>query len=118
MPPAPIGAWRTGGDRARVSGILPPLKHARRLAAACTLAMAAWMAAPSAASKDLDEAFKAFWDARSPQAAARIVPDIVKSGVAFDEAFKRLQQWRPYAANVRRGVVKASYQAGGQEFFY
>ena len=76
------------------------------------------MAAPSAASKDLDEAFKAFWDARSPQAAARIVPDIVKSGVAFDEAFKRLQQGRPYAANVRRGVVKASYQAGGQEFFY
>ena len=90
----------------------------RRFASACALAFLAATIAPSAASKDVDAAFKAFWEAKSPRDAAMAVPDIVASGVTFDTAAKRLKDGRPYSANVPKGVVKASYRAHGKEFFY
>ncbi len=68
--------------------------------------------------RDVDAAFKAFWAARSPQDAAKVIPDIVKSGVSFADALKRLKDGRPYAATVAKGVVKFSYTAHGKEFFY
>jgi hypothetical protein len=66
----------------------------------------------------VDAAFTAFWQARSPQDAARAVPAIVKSGVSFDEAAKRLAAGRPYAADVPKGVVRRSYSINGVEYFY
>jgi len=87
-------------------------------ACAIVLLVAAATIAPAAASKDVGAAFKAFWDATSPQDAARAVPDIVSSGVTFDDALKRLREGRQYLANVPKGVVKASYRAHGKEFFY
>jgi hypothetical protein len=65
-----------------------------------------------------DAAFKAFWDARTPQDAARSVPRIVASGVSFDEAWNRLKAGRPYAANVPKGVVRRSYGVNGVEYHY
>jgi hypothetical protein len=73
---------------------------------------------PSAASVDIDGAFKAFWAARAPQDAAKAIPDIVKSGVSFGDALRRLKEGRSYAAAVAKGVVKFSYTAHGKEFFY
>ena len=64
---------------------------------------------PSAAGKDVDAAFKAFWDAARPRTRRRLVPDIVGSGVSFDEALKRLKAGRPYSAKVPKGVVTTSY---------
>lgn len=84
----------------------------------CSIALVAAMLAPAAAGKDVDAVFKAFWDARTLQDAAKVVPDIVASGVSFDEALKRLKAGRPYSAKVRRGVVTTSYRANGLEFFY
>src|SRR6185295_17399114 len=72
----------------------------------------------SAAGPDVDAAFKAFWAARHPQEAARAIPDLVKSGVGFADALKRLTDGRPYSAAVQKGVVRASYTAHGKEFFY
>jgi len=94
------------------------MKRTGRLFSACAIAFLAATLAPSAAGKDVESAFSAFWSARSPQDAAKLVPDIVASGVAFDDALKRLKVGRPYAANVRKGVVTTSYRANGLEFFY
>jgi hypothetical protein len=74
--------------------------------------------APLTASSDVDAAFAAFWAARSPHTAAKVIPDLVKSGVSFGDALKRLKDGRPYGANVAKGVVKFSYTAHGKEFFY
>ena len=84
---------------------------------AALLALAWWTPARGAA-KDVDAVFKAFWDARTPQDAAKKVPDIVGSGVSFDEALKRLKAGRPYAAYVPKGVIRKSYRVNGLEFFY
>ena len=72
----------------------------------------------AAAEKDIDAVFKRFWDARTPQDAARVVADIAASGVSFDEALARFKAGRPYAANVPKGVVRASYHVNGVEYFY
>ena len=88
-----------------------------RLAFAFAAACAA-VIATSAASSDIDTAFKLFWDARSVQEAAKVGPEVVRTGVTFDEALKRLKAGRPYQATVPKGVVKSSYSAHGKEFFY
>src|SRR6267378_832635 len=101
------------------------MKQAFRLTVACAVAALATMVAVrvtslelAAATKDVDQAFKAFWDARAPQDAAKAVRDIVASGVTFDDAFKRLKDGRSYSSDVPKGVVRASYRTHGKEFFY
>ena len=76
--------------------------------------------APSAApeSTGADAAFAAFWEARSPQEAAKLVQRIVESGIGFDEALQRFRQGRTYSANVPKGVVKLMRAARGTEFPY
>jgi hypothetical protein len=73
---------------------------------------------PSAASDDVDTAFRRFWDARSREEAAKAVPDVLKSGVTLDDALKRLKAGRPYSPSAARGVLKFSYTARAKEFFY
>ena len=79
--------------------ILMPMNRAGRLAAACALALLAATMAPAIAREGaadaVDSAFRAFWDASTPQDAAKEVPRIVGSGVSFDDALKRLKQGRP-----------------------
>jgi acetyl esterase/lipase len=62
--------------------------------------------------------FGAFWAARNPQDAARAAETIAKSAVSFDAAVAALEQGRPYAAEVARGVVRASHTVDGIEFPY
>ena len=81
-------------------------------------ALACAVVAASAASNDVDSAFKAFWDAKHVPDAVKIAPDVVRTGVTFDEALKRLKAGRPYPSTVPRGVVKASHSAHAKEFFY
>lgn len=95
------------------------MKSTVRLLSACSIVLLTATLAPSAAGKDVDAVFKAFWDAPSPQDAAKIVPDIIATSVSFDEALKRLKAGRPYSAKARKGVVTTSYRApNGLEFFY
>ena len=44
----------------------------------------------AAGPPSIDAAFQKFWDARSPQDAAKAGPDIVSSGVTFADALARL----------------------------
>lgn len=57
-----------------------------------------------------DAAFKAFWDAASPETAARSVDGIVKLNVPFADAYARLKRGREYSAEVPRGVVRLSHR--------
>jgi hypothetical protein len=52
-------------------------------------------------------AFQKFWAADSPESAARAARDVLKSGVTFDDAMRRLKAGRTYAAQTE-GVVSLS----------
>jgi len=61
---------------------------------------------------DVNAAFDAFWAAESSEAAARAVDDVVKSGVTFDDAYRRLKQGRSYATQTT-GMVRLTNRTGG-----
>jgi hypothetical protein len=95
------------------------MKHASvRLVLAGALTVAAAIHLSFAATDDVDAAFKAFWAARNAQDAAKVIPEIVKSGVSVADAVKRLKDGRPYSSAVTKGVVRSSHTAHGKEFFY
>src|SRR5262245_48027038 len=53
----------------------------------------------------VDASFQKFWAAKSPSEAEQLVPGLVKTGVSFDDAFRRLKAGRSYKAQ-DTGVVK------------
>ncbi len=69
------------------------------------------------AQSRIDSSFQKFWDADSPAAAAKAAEDVVKSGVSFEEALRRLKQGRTYAAQ-KEGVVQLTNHADGIEHNY
>jgi len=64
-----------------------------------------------------DAAFQKFWSASSADEAERLVDDIVKSGVTFDDAYRRLKTGRTYTAQPI-GIVKLSNKMNGVDHFY
>jgi dienelactone hydrolase len=54
----------------------------------------------------LDQAFKAFWDAGDPIGATKRIGEIVKTGVAFDDALARVRRGRDYSSDVPRGTQR------------
>ena len=60
---------------------------------------------PAARTVAADAAFAAFWSASSPEEAAGLADPIVRAGVNFDEAYRRLQRGRSYTAR-DTGVVR------------
>jgi len=109
---------RRAGRRDGHSSIIGVL---RALATLCLAALAStigtvWVdAAPGGT---VDGAFKKFWDARSPQEAARAAGAVIGSGVTFQDALARLRRGRPYSSNVPRGIVRLSRRSAGKQFFY
>src|SRR5215475_15378377 len=84
-----------------------------RLASAIALAMALVLTSrghllllhgQAPATSAVDTAFQKFWDAHSPGDASRLIDGVIKSGVSYDEALRRLKQGRSYAAQ-KSGVV-------------
>jgi hypothetical protein len=65
----------------------------------------------------VDSAFQKFWAARSATDAERMIDEIVKSGVGFDEVLRRLKAGRTYAAQ-KTGVVKLTTEFNGTEYHY
>ena len=59
------------------------------------------------AQSRIEVSFQKFWAADSPATAARAADEIVKSGVSFDEALRRLKAGRTYAA-AKDGVLQMS----------
>src|SRR3989442_1314126 len=69
-------------------------------------------------SSRIDSAFQKFWSATSPDEAERAADDVLKAGVTFDEAMRRLQAGRTYTAQ-KTGIVKLSNKTkDGVEHFY
>jgi hypothetical protein len=70
------------------------------------------------ASNRIDSAFQRFWNAKTPTEAESVVDEVLKSGVAFDEAYRRLKAGRTYVA-APTGIVKLSNKTkDGVEHFY
>ena len=70
--------------------------------------------APSA----VDTAFQKFWDARSPGDASRLIDGVIKSGVSYDEALRRLKQGRSYAAQTSGVVMTTNRTQDKVEHYY
>src|SRR5207245_5537273 len=78
----------------------------------------ALLASYAQTSSRLDAAFEKFWAAKSPDEAERMVDDIIKAGVTFDEALRRLKAGRTYTSQ-KTGIVMLSNRAkDGVEYFY
>src|SRR4051812_42735740 len=84
----------------------------------CALAMVVALIKVAAAAPSVDLAFKRYWDAANVQDAATKTADIVASGVAFDDAYARLQRGRTYPETAARGVVRLIRHTAAGEFPY
>jgi hypothetical protein len=76
----------------------------------------AW-AQPQTQPNTVEAAFGKYWAARSPSEADQAVADVLRSGVTFDDAFRRLQFGRAYSPQ-KPGVIRLSTPVGGVEHFY
>src|SRR5262249_34894074 len=63
----------------------------------------------------IDAAFNQFWAAKNPREAQETVSCVLKSGVGFDEAYRRLRKGRPYTAQPTGQVRLANRTADGVE---
>jgi acetyl esterase/lipase len=66
-----------------------------------------WTLSPPSTARGqtpVDAAFANFWNARTPADAARASEAVLRTGVTYDEALRRLRQGRPYTAQ-KPGVV-------------
>ena len=90
-------------------------------AATKTAALAACAAvlvtASLAAQSPVDAAFQRFWDAKSPAEAGKQVEAILKTGISFDEAVRRLKTGRTYGPQ-KAGVQMTTNKSGGLEHYY
>ena len=68
-------------------------------------------------STSIDSAFQRFWGTRSPEEAGQVVSSIVKTGVSFDEASRRLKAGRTYGPQ-QTGVIKLSNRTNGVEHWF
>jgi predicted esterase len=66
----------------------------------------------------VDKAFARFWDARSPEDAAKAVDGVIKSGVSIADALARLKRGRPYRADAPRGALARTHRTMGADFNY
>src|SRR5262245_33030636 len=66
----------------------------------------------------IDTAFQKFWNAKSPDEADRFTEDVLKSGVAFDEAYLRLKAGRTYTTQKTGIVMLTNRTKDGVEHFY
>src|SRR2546421_4781911 len=64
------------------------------------------MALPARAqdNSQIDSAFQKFWAAKSPAEAERLADGIIKTGVTFDEALRRLKTGRSFSAQ-QTGII-------------
>jgi hypothetical protein len=83
-----------------------------------TLGALAVVLTQSAVRPTADQAFAAFWAAKTPPDAAAAGRGVVASGIDFDAAYARLRAGRPYRADVPRGVQRLVRRAPGTAFPY
>lgn len=87
------------------------MSRSRRIATAATLLAGVWTVATPAASRDPragEAAIDRFINAASPDEAKQLIPDVLASGITFDDALERLRVGRRYSADIPTGVVTAT----------
>jgi hypothetical protein len=91
------------------------------LSALALTTIGAFLLAPAAHAQNkskTDAAFEKFWTAKSPNEAERLVDEIVRTGVSFDDAIRRLKAGRTYTAQ-KTGIITLSNRTkDGVEHFY
>src|SRR4029453_4042353 len=93
------------------------MKFALRIAGTATLLFFSTLSAQNGTGR-IDAAFQKFWSATSPDEAERFVDDVIKSGVTFDDAMRRLKVGRIYTTQ-ETGIIKLSTKTkDGVEHFY
>jgi len=70
--------------------------------AACAAVAVALHVSGAARPPAVDAAFRAFWDAKNPDAAAKAAQSVAASGVSFDDAMARLERGREYSKQIDR----------------
>jgi poly(3-hydroxybutyrate) depolymerase len=93
---------------------MKPLRLAAMVLGAGLLLGGALRAATPAAAAAVAQ----FLAADSPATAAKAADAVLKAGLTFDEAYAALKKGRSYAADVPKGIVKASHTRGGLTFNY
>ncbi len=66
----------------------------------------------------VESAFRTFWTASSPEEAAHVTGEIIKSGVSFDDALQRLKTGRNYTMQKTGVVMLKNKTADGIEHYY
>jgi dipeptidyl aminopeptidase/acylaminoacyl peptidase len=66
----------------------------------------------------VDAVFQKFWSAANPDEAAKAAAEIVKSGVTFDEALRRLKAGRTYQTKPSGVVMLSNKTKDGVEHHY
>ncbi|MGH9140881.1 MAG: hypothetical protein ACRD2I_07045, partial [Vicinamibacterales bacterium] len=94
---------------------------ARRLVIGLVVIIACMSRVPARAAAQasaLDAAFAAFWSASSPDEAARLAEPILRAGITFDAAHRRLQQGRHYSARDAGVVTMENRTTDGVEHVF
>ncbi|HYR44510.1 MAG TPA: hypothetical protein VER98_15885 [Terriglobia bacterium] len=95
---------------------MKPRRFALTLISIATFA--AVMTAGAQTTPRIDAAFEKFWAAKSPSEAERRIDDIIKTGVTFDEAMRRLRAGRAYITQKTGIVMLSNRTQDGVEHFY
>ncbi len=69
-------------------------------------------------ANSVESAFRTFWTASSPEEAAHVTGEIIKSGVSFDDALRRLKTGRNYTMQKTGVVMLKNKIADGIEHYY
>lgn len=73
---------------------------------------------PAAQASAADSAFETFWAASTPDEASRLADPIIRTGLSFDELYRRLQRGRSYGAR-DAGIVRMDNRTSdGIEHFF
>ncbi len=81
-------------------------------------ALTAAPSSPPASALPVDDAFRTYWEAATVPEAVTAAEAIVRSGVAFEEAFARFKAGRAYPATAPRGVHRFVRHTPAGDFPY
>src|SRR2546426_6341363 len=95
---------------------MKPMRFALTLISIAAFAVSA--GAQAQTTSKINAAFEKFWAARSPGEADRRIDDIIKTGVTFDEAMRRLKAGRAYTSQKTGIVMLSNHTQDGVEHFY
>ena len=89
-----------------------------RASGAAGLVLLLLVSVQAAQDRSVDAPFQKFWAAASPAEAEKIASEIVKSGITFDEALRRLKAGRTYGAQPSGVQMLKNKTKDGVEHFY